>query len=61
MPVLYVLDDQAAGGVTVTLKDGSTESSADAALSREQSKHLFYRDGEICQITVTISSDMILS
>ena len=61
VPVLYVLDDQAAGGVTVTLKDGSTESSADAALSREQSKHLFYRDGEICQITVTISPDMILS
>ena len=61
VPVLYVLTGDAPAGVTVALSDGSEEYSEDAALTREQSKHLFYRDGEIRQITVTVSSDMILS
>ncbi len=61
VPVVYVLDDAAANGLVVTLKDGSEERSDTTALSREQSKNLFYRNGEIKQITVSISQDMILN
>ena len=61
VPVVYVLDDAAPNSLVVTLKDGSEQRADAPTLTREQSKHLFYRDGEIKQITVSISQHMILN
>ncbi|MDJ0916823.1 MAG: hypothetical protein QNJ05_03600 [Woeseiaceae bacterium] len=61
VPVVYLLDDAAPKGLVVTLKDGSEEHADTTTLSREQSRKLFCRSGEIIKITVRISQDMILN
>jgi hypothetical protein len=57
VPFVYVLGNEAAPGLEIELDDGTTESSATRALSREFSTHIFERTGRIRKVTVTVTAD----
>lgn len=61
VPVVYQLDDSLRPSLTVTRKDGNSETREVLGLSAEESQQLFQRKGDIVQIALTLNSSMLLA
>lgn len=61
VPFVYQLNDDEQPSMTITFKDGHSESREALHLTAQESKHLFKRDGEITQVTLILNSNMLLA
>jgi len=61
VPVVYRLADGPASPLTVTYRDGTSQSRETNGLSAEDSASLFRRDGRIRRLTVTVNPDTLLA
>jgi hypothetical protein len=61
VPLVYQLDDAAETSLTITSKDGGTQTLSQLSLSPDTAAELFQRSGNIRQLTVTLRADMLFA
>jgi hypothetical protein len=57
VPIVYQLNDEVESSLTVTYSDGKQQTYSKLSLSTKESTEIFLRNGQIQQITLTISTD----
>ena len=61
VPVVYQLSDCEESTLTITLKDGTQQTLNQLTLPVEESSNLFLRNGQICQISLTLTSKQLFA
>jgi hypothetical protein len=61
VPIVYQLNDEVEASLTVTYSNGEQQTLPQLALPAEESSALFLRNGEIKQLTLTVSSQHLLN